>query len=59
MPDVANAITDARWSAHRGAGGGRIVTGCGSSLLALRRRAQGPGAEVDDIVSWIARAVRA
>jgi Fe-S oxidoreductase len=59
MPAVARAISDARWSAHERAGGGRVVTACASSLLALRRRAAGTGVVVDDLVTWIARAARA
>jgi len=58
MPDVAGAIADARLGAHARAGGGRIVTACASSLLALRRRAASAGVAVDDIVTWIARAAR-
>ena len=58
MPAVARAISDARWSAHERAGGGRVVTGCAASLLALRRRAAGSGVAVDDLVTWIARAAR-
>jgi Fe-S oxidoreductase len=58
MPAVARAISAARWSAHERAGGGRVVTGCAASLLALRRRAAGSGIAVDDLVTWIARAAR-
>jgi Fe-S oxidoreductase len=56
MPDVARAIGDARLRAHSQAGGGRVVTACASSLMALRRRAHGSGVPVDDLVTWIARA---
>jgi dimethylglycine catabolism B len=59
LPSVASAISEARWSAHRRAGGGRVVTGCASSLAVLRRRAAGSGIIVDDLVTWIARAARA
>jgi Fe-S oxidoreductase len=59
MPAVARSIVDARWSAHDRAGGGRVVTGCASSLLALRRRAAGTGVGVDDLVTWIVRAAGA
>jgi Fe-S oxidoreductase len=59
MPDVARAIADARLEAHARAGGGRIVTACASSLLALRKRAAASGIAVDDLVTWIARAARA
>jgi len=56
MPDVARAIADARLASHARSGGGRIVTACASSLIALRKRAVGSGVAVDDLVSWIARA---
>jgi Fe-S oxidoreductase len=56
MPEVARTITDARLASHARAGGGRIVTACASSLIALRKRAAGSGVAVDDLVSWIARA---
>jgi Fe-S oxidoreductase len=64
MPDTARTIADARLDEHqrlcdgrdgRGARGGRVVTACGSSLLAFRRRGRAP---VDDLVTWIARAAR-
>ena len=55
MPGVAQTITGARLDAHERLGGGRIVTACASSLLAMRRQGRAP---VDDIVSWIARAAR-
>jgi Fe-S oxidoreductase len=58
MPEVARAIASERLDAHRRAGGGRVVTACASSLVALRRRAVGSGVVVDDLVTWIARAVR-
>jgi Fe-S oxidoreductase len=58
MPAVARAIADERLHAHARAGGGRIVTACASSLIALRRRAIGSGVAVDDLVTWIARAAR-
>jgi dimethylglycine catabolism B len=58
MPGVARAIADERLHAHARAGGGRIVTACASSLIALRRRAIGSGVAVDDLVTWIARAAR-
>jgi Fe-S oxidoreductase len=63
MPEVARGIADARMVAHARAGGGRVVTACASSLLALRRAAQrsrrihGVGPAVDDLVTWIARAL--
>jgi Fe-S oxidoreductase len=62
MPANARAIGDARIAAHLSgpspggqAGGGRIVTGCASSLVALRRAGSAREVHVDDIVSWIAR----
>jgi Fe-S oxidoreductase len=58
MPRVARAIADARLLAHGRAGGGRIVTACASSLIALRRRAERTSIAVDDLTTWIARSVR-
>ncbi len=58
MPGVSRTIADTRLQAHARAGGGRVVTACASSLLALRRRALGSGVAVDDLVTWIARATR-
>jgi hypothetical protein len=58
MPRVARAIADARLQAHGRAGGGRIVTACASSLIALRRRAARTGIAVDDLTTWIAWSVR-
>jgi Fe-S oxidoreductase len=58
MPRVARAIADARLQAHGLAGGGRIVTACASSLIALRRRAARTGVAVDDLTTWIARSLR-
>ena len=55
MPETARAIADARLEAHGRAGGGRIVTACASSLLAMRKRAAAPGVAVDDLVTFIAR----
>ena len=57
MPEVARAVADARLQAHHCAGGGRVVTACASSLIALRRSATGSGVAVDDLVTWIARAM--
>jgi Fe-S oxidoreductase len=59
MPAVARAIADARLDAHARAGGGRVVTACASSLIALRRRAKSAGVAVDDLATWIARAAGA
>jgi len=63
MPEVARGVADARLDAHDRAGGGRIVTACASSLIALRRAARrarrvtGSHVAVDDLVTWIARAL--
>jgi Fe-S oxidoreductase len=57
MPDVASGIADARLAEHRAAGGGRVVTGCASSLRLLRKRGRDLGVEVDDFVSYVARAL--
>ncbi len=56
MPETSRAIAQARVDEHARSGGGRIVTGCASSLRSLRK-AHGAGA-VDDLVTWIARAAR-
>jgi hypothetical protein len=63
MPGVARTIAESRLASHARSGGGRVVTGCASSLIAMRRARAGAGlgvgAEaVDDIVTWIARAAR-
>ncbi len=58
MPETARGIAATRLAAHALAGGGRVVTACASSLIALRRRASGSGVAVDDLVTWIARAAR-
>jgi Fe-S oxidoreductase len=57
LPDVARSITDTRLEEHRLAGGGRVVTGCASSLMALRKRGRPSGVLVDDLVTYIARAL--
>jgi Fe-S oxidoreductase len=57
MPQNSRSIGDARIAAHLEAGGGRIVTGCASSLVALRKAGASSGVHVDDLVSWIARAL--
>ena len=59
MPDVARTIADGRLDEHRMSGGGRVVTGCASSLVALRKQARSSGAAVDDIVTYIARSLGA
>ncbi len=60
MPEVAKDIARARVAAHTrladGSSGGRIVTACASSLLAMRK-SSGSSVAVDDLVSWIARAL--
>ncbi|HEX8796308.1 MAG TPA: (Fe-S)-binding protein [Polyangiaceae bacterium] len=55
MPANSRAIGDARMTAHLEAGGGRIVTGCASSLVALRKAGAARGVLVDDVVTWLAR----
>jgi Fe-S oxidoreductase len=59
MPAVARALAAERLRAHALAGGGRVVTACASSLIALRRRAGRAGPAIDDLVTWIARAAGA
>jgi Fe-S oxidoreductase len=59
MAAVARRIAAERLEAHDRAGGGRVVTACASSLIALRRRAGRAGPAVDDLVTWIARAAGA
>jgi Fe-S oxidoreductase len=59
MPDVARDIAGARLAAHGLAGGGRVVTACASSLISLRKRARSADVPVDDLVTWIARSLRA
>ncbi|HEY2514153.1 MAG TPA: (Fe-S)-binding protein, partial [Polyangiaceae bacterium] len=54
MPETAKAIAEGRLAEHAGAGGGRVVTGCASSLMSFRR-ARG---KAEDLVTWIARAAR-
>jgi Fe-S oxidoreductase len=54
MPETARAIAGARVAEHARGGGGRIVTGCASSLLTFRRA----GARADDLVTFLARAAR-
>jgi Fe-S oxidoreductase len=59
MPEVAKDIAGARVAAHARlgeGGGGRIVTACASSLIAMRK-SSGSSVAVDDLVSWIARAL--
>ncbi|WP_394835070.1 (Fe-S)-binding protein [Pendulispora rubella] len=58
MPEPARIIAKTRLEEHARAGGGRVVTGCASSLHALRRAGSGDAA-VDDIVTWMARSLRA
>lgn len=58
MPETARAIAHARLEAHEAAGGGRVVTACASSLIALRKRARPSNIPVDDLVTWIASSLR-
>lgn len=65
MPATSRAIGDARIDAHMSSrspgergGGGRIVTACASSLLALRKAGASRGVQVDDLVTWVARGAR-
>jgi Fe-S oxidoreductase len=59
MPEIARGIARARLAEHAGAGGGRVVTACASSLIALRKRAAADSSSVavDDLVTWMARAL--
>jgi Fe-S oxidoreductase len=57
MPDVARSIAQFRIDSHARSGGGCIVTGCASSLLGLRAAAVGTSFVVEDLTTWIARAV--
>jgi Fe-S oxidoreductase len=57
MPEVAADIARARVSELPRERGGRVVTGCASSLRALRRAAVGSDVVVEDIVSVVAGAV--
>jgi dimethylglycine catabolism B len=59
MPAVARDIAAARIEAHRMAGGGRVVTACASSLVALRKAARHSGIAIDDLATYIARSVGA
>jgi Fe-S oxidoreductase len=54
MPEASSRIADTRLEEHARNGGGRVVTACAGSLLAFRRRSR---VKVDDLVTWIARAV--
>jgi Fe-S oxidoreductase len=54
MPETARTIAETRVAEHARSGGGRVVTACASSLVSMRK-AHG---DVDDIVTWIARAAR-
>ncbi len=58
MPQIARDIASTRVEAHRHAGGGgRIVTGCASSLRSFRKATAGSDVSVDDLVTWIARSL--
>src|SRR5207244_7613295 len=50
MPRAARGIADARVAEHERAGGGRIVTACGSSLLSFRPSK----AKADGLLPWSA-----
>src|SRR5690606_8642227 len=54
-PETSDGIADRRIRDHEDEGGGEIVTACASSLAKFRAR----GAKVSDLVSWIARGLRA
>ena len=56
MPDVSRRIADKRVEDHDASGGGEIVTACASSLLSLRKSADGK-APVTDLSTWMARAL--
>jgi Fe-S oxidoreductase len=63
MPAVARSIARARvddaWQSAKGARTVALVTGCASSLVALRKAAaatQDPHVEVEDVVSYVAHA---
>ncbi len=57
MPEVSRAIAKDRTQEHEESGGGELVTACASSLISLRRAAEGRFV-VSDLVTWIARALR-
>jgi Fe-S oxidoreductase len=57
MPETAAEIARTRAAEHARRGGGLLVTGCASGLLALRRTVRGTGDRVEDIVSVVARAL--
>jgi Fe-S oxidoreductase len=59
MPGVAQTMAEARLAEHQAAGGGRVVTGCASSLTALRKYGARLGVPVDDLVTYIARSLKA
>jgi Fe-S oxidoreductase len=60
MPDVARAIARTRIEEAESAGADHVVTGCASSLIALRRAAA-PSQKLvlSDIVTWLVRAIHA
>jgi Fe-S oxidoreductase len=59
MPETSRTIAAMRLDEHTRGGGGRVVTACASSLVAMRttEKRRGGGTAVDDIVTWIAKAV--
>jgi Fe-S oxidoreductase len=54
MPEASRAIARSRVEAHAQGGGGEIVTACASSVRRLREA----GAQVSDLTTWLARALR-
>jgi Fe-S oxidoreductase len=52
-PEAASGAAKRRVAEHEELGGGRVVTGCASSLKSFRKA----GAEADDIVRWMARSL--
>ncbi len=52
-PEAAAGAAKRRVAEHEELGGGRVVTGCASSLASFRKA----GADADDIVRWMARSL--
>jgi Fe-S oxidoreductase len=50
-PETSAAIAAERLGEHRRLGGGKLVTGCASSL----RRFRASGEDAEDLVTWVAR----
>lgn len=53
FPEAAKGATKRRLAEHQELGGGRVITGCASSLKSFRAA----GADVDDIVRWMAKSL--